>query len=326
MKNSIKFQNLDDLFKDLKSKDTEVEYKILEIELLIPFSKNRFNLYMGERFRDIVESVKEFGIIEPLIVRPIQCNKYEIIAGHNRWNAAKECGLNLIPAMVIKHLSDEEAQLLAAETNLIQRSFAELSHTEKALIIAEHYQLLKKNSRKDEFCNEVDKAVHMVVDTDNDLSQIDDAFPLETHGASYKKTAEEYQLSKSTVARYMRINALSQSAKELIDNDEISLRAGVELSYIPIELQDYLINNIKAKDFKIDIKKAKLLRVLHIKNILNKAKIDELILAVNNQQMPVNKGFKLKASTISRYFENNQSAKDIEKIILKALEQYFRSK
>ena len=100
--------------------------KLLSISTLVPYSNHPFKLYEGARFADMVKSIKENGVLLPIIVRPLEDEKFEILSGHNRVTAAKETGLTEIPAIVRDDLSNEEARLIVTETNLIQRSFAEI--------------------------------------------------------------------------------------------------------------------------------------------------------------------------------------------------------
>ena len=88
-------------------------FKITNIKLdsLIPFADHPFKLYEGQRLEDLVCSIKEEGVTEPIIVRPIGDGKYEILAGHNRVHAAREAGLNVIPSIIRADLSDEEARV-----------------------------------------------------------------------------------------------------------------------------------------------------------------------------------------------------------------------
>ena len=74
----------------------------------------------------MVTSIKEFGVLSPLLVRKIEFDKYEILSGHNRWNAAKIAGLVEVPVVVLEVESDDEAMLIVTETNLIQRSFKDM--------------------------------------------------------------------------------------------------------------------------------------------------------------------------------------------------------
>jgi len=92
--------------------------KTLFIDELIPYEEHPFRLYEGERLADMVRSIKELGVIVPVIVRPLD-EDYEILSGHNRVNAAKLAGLKKVPVIIKTGLTDDEAKLIVTETNLV---------------------------------------------------------------------------------------------------------------------------------------------------------------------------------------------------------------
>ena len=128
----------------------------LKLEQLVPFQNHPFKLYEGERFNEMVESIKNFGVIVPIVVRK-KGLRYEILSGHNRVNAAKESGLNEIPSIIKEGLTEEEATLIVTETNLMQRSFTDLVHSERATVIATRYNAMKKQGVRTDLLNEIEK-------------------------------------------------------------------------------------------------------------------------------------------------------------------------
>lgn len=100
--------------------------RMLPVDEIKPFKGHPFRLYEGQRLDDMVESVREHGILVPVIVRTVK-GGYEMLAGHNRMNAARIAGIKEIPAVVKENLSDPDAWVYVIETNLLQRSFSELS-------------------------------------------------------------------------------------------------------------------------------------------------------------------------------------------------------
>ena len=124
------------------------EYLHIGIEQLVPFADHPFKLYEGRRFADMVESVRANGVLVPIVVRPGADDQFEILSGHNRVAAAREAGLSEIPAIVREGLTDEEALLIVTETNLIQRSFADLKHSERAVAIAAHHRATKHQGKR----------------------------------------------------------------------------------------------------------------------------------------------------------------------------------
>jgi ParB family chromosome partitioning protein len=133
--------------------------EIIELELskLVHFKDHPFKLYKGQRFDDMVDSIKANGIYIPIIVRLIndKTGNYEILSGHNRVEASKAVGLDKIPAIIKENLSDEEAKLIVTETNLIQRSFSDLSHSERAAALSTHHEATKKQGKRTDLINEI---------------------------------------------------------------------------------------------------------------------------------------------------------------------------
>jgi len=153
-----RLQSLKDIFvEDMKEAEGVKE---LPISSLKPYHDHPFKLYLGERFEDMVRSIKELGVIVPIIVRPKGEDKYEILSGHNRVNAAKTTGLETVPAVIKEQLTDEEAALIVTETNLIQRSFSDLCHSERAVALAAHHKTLKKQGARTDLLNELEKLLN----------------------------------------------------------------------------------------------------------------------------------------------------------------------
>lgn len=116
---------------------------------LHPYHNHKFELYSGERLEDMVASIKENGVLSPIIVQPIE-DGYEILIGHNRWNASKLAGLPTVPAIVKAGLTEDEAEMYVIESNLIQRSFSDLKISEQAAVVASrHSKMFSPGKRND---------------------------------------------------------------------------------------------------------------------------------------------------------------------------------
>lgn len=111
---------------------------MLDIDSIKPFNNHPFHLYEGDRLDDMVESIRDHGILNPVIVRKMD-DGYEMLSGHNRQNAAKIAGLKKIPAIIKYDLPDTDAYVYVIETNLMQRSFSNLEISEKAAVLKERY-------------------------------------------------------------------------------------------------------------------------------------------------------------------------------------------
>ena len=202
--------------------------QMLSVDKIKAFHDHPFRLYEGQRLDDMVESIKEHGVLNPVIVRKAG-RGYEMLSGHNRQNAAKIAGLAEIPAIVKEGISDEEAYIYVIETNLMQRSFADLLPSEKATVMEAHYNKVCCQGRRNDIIRE--------------LQIMNGEMPGETCGHNGHKfksrdaLAEEYGYSSRNVARYLRINSLIRPFKNLVDDNRIALLAAVDVSYLSEEEQ-----------------------------------------------------------------------------------------
>ncbi len=227
---------------------------MLKIEQLVGFENHPFKLYEGERLDEMVESIRQFGVIVPIVVRKKKL-KYEILSGHNRVKACKVLGLKEIPSIVKEGLTEEEALLIVTETNTMQRSFADLPHSERATVVAVRHEAMKKQGVRTDLLKEIEK----LSKSPNEYNEVT-CSPMGNKLKTLSKVGEEYNLSKNSVARYLRINKLPVEFKELVDNGKIAIRAGVDLSYLREESLDIIHAIITEENFKIDMNRARNLR------------------------------------------------------------------
>lgn len=119
----------------------------IKLDLLENYHDHPFTLYTGKRLDDMVESVRENGILSPIIVLKKDDNKYEILSGHNRVNAARLVNLKTVPCIVKENLSREQTYTYVIETNLMQRSFSDLLPTEKAIVLKMRYEKIASQGK-----------------------------------------------------------------------------------------------------------------------------------------------------------------------------------
>jgi ParB family chromosome partitioning protein len=280
-------------------------FQNINVDQLIPFANHPFKPYEGQRLLDMVESVRANGIITPIVARPAADGKFEILSGHNRVAAAREAGLETVPAIVREGLTNEEALFVVTETNLIQRSFADMLHSERATVLAAHYNAIKKKSGY-----RSDLLVEMEALTYSPLA----------NRSSMGKLGEQYGLSKDTIARYLRIDSLVTGLKERLDNGEIALRVAVTLSYLRKKEQD-IVAGLLDGGTKISIKQSNLLRDLSEKGELNKSTIKQIF---EQGFFPAKvKPVKFSGKFLSEFFSEDESVEKIESIVAEALRAYL---
>ena len=221
------FDAVDLLTEDTLAQTTEVKaengVEQIKIDDIQAFHDHPFHLYEGERLQDMVQSIKEHGVLNPVIVRKLG-KGYEMLSGHNRANAAKLAGLTEVPAIVKADLPDEEAYVYVIETNLMQRSFNDLMPSEKAAVMAAHYDKVCCQGKRNDIISE--------------LKILNGEEPDDTccHNGNKLKSldviASEYGFSSRNAARYLRLNYLIQPFKNLMDENKIALLAAVDVSYL----------------------------------------------------------------------------------------------
>lgn len=319
-----KLQSFDEIFG--KTKDTinnkNREVKEIDIDKLVSFYDHPFKLYSGQRLADMVISIKEMGIMVPIIVREIKSDTYEILSGHNRVNAAKLAGLKKVPAVIKENISDDEAMIIVTETNLMQRSFSDLLPSEKAKALKIHHDALSRQGARTDLINEIKNLMKS--------SQIKDYETCSQVGNKLKTIeiiGENYNLSKNSVARYIRLNYLIEELLERVDKGEIAFIPAVTISYISEEHQRIINSLMEKYNYKLDMKKSRLLKEYEEKKKLCKESISKIlsseILKTNKKK---NVSFiKIKSKIINRFFIHEQEAFEIERVIVKALELYFQA-
>ena len=285
----------------------------IAISELVPYANHPFKLYQGRRSEALVNSVKESGVLTPIIVRP-QGKKYEILSGHNRVEAAKTVGLTVVPAVVRNGLSDDEARLIVTVTNLIQRSFADLTHSERAAALSEHYNAVKSQGRRTDILSSL-----------STLLGEDETCATVYHKLKARDViSKSYGISGSVVAQYLRVAQLSMPLQERLDNGEFALRAAVELSYLSRETQDKLDKQLALDSGRLEVRTTAELREADAKSHgkLNKAEIERIV-GKNKGTETTSRSVKVEKGLLSQYFDEEKTDEEISDTIAKALEAWF---
>jgi ParB family chromosome partitioning protein len=256
------------------AEEDKIETAVFSLSRLVPFANHPFKLYEGERLDDLIRSVKELGVIVPIIVhlKDKPRNLYEILSGHNRINAAKLAGLDSVPVIIKEGLSDDEAMLIVTETNLIQRSFADLSHSEKAIALKTHMDAIKAQGKRTDIINEVESLLKADEYRDNETCGL-----IDQKLNSRDRTAEKYGLDSRSIGRYLRLAELDKELQNRVDNGEIGLYPAVSLSYLTVDEQAELNSILENTSYKVDMKKAETLRRLSAEKKLTNEKMTAIL-------------------------------------------------
>ena len=278
----------------------------IPVEEIHPFHDHPFRLYEGERLEDMVQSIKDHGVLNPVIVRKA-ARGYEMLAGHNRINAAKIAGLTEVPAIVKTDLSDEDAYVYVIETNLLQRSFAELLPSEKAAVLVARYEKISSQGKRNDIRQEIE-ALEETCGHDVHKSQ-----------KSRDGLGEEYGMTGRNIARYMRLDRLIPEFKDAVDKGTLAMVAAVDLSYLNVKMQKMIQQVTEAEGKKLKPKQAVELRKMG-KDITKEG--IESVLAGKEQKKSQSVSVKLPMELYEKYFAQ-MDARAVQEIIEKALEGYL---
>lgn len=298
------FDAVDMMMADAPHAETENGLQSLPVDKIKPFHDHPFHLYEGERLDDMVESIWEHGVLNPVIVRK-KGRGYEMLSGHNRQNAARIVGLTEIPAIVKEGLTDEEAYVYVIETNVIQRSFTDMAPSEKAAVLSARYEKVITQGKRNDILREIEEIGTCGHDVHKSKSR--------------DGIGEEYGMTGRNIARYMRVDKLIRPFKDRLDAGDMTLTAAVELSYLSKDEQEA----VAAQDVKVDEKTAKAVRAAA--GDLTEGKLEEILHPANAPAPAKMVSVKIPAEAEEKYF-SGLKAKDRSDLVMQALEAWFAGK
>ena len=282
----------------------------LPLDAVKPFHDHPFRMYEGERLEDMVQSIREHGVLNPVIVRK-QEDGYEMLSGHNRQRAAMLAGIDKIPAIVKENLSDEDAIVYVIETNMIQRSFSELLPSEKAAVLAVRYEKISSQGKRNDILQEIAALNGQEGTCGHDVHK----------SRSRDELGNEYGMTGRNIARYMRVDKLIPEFKEELDNGALSLVAAVDLSYLSEKEQKAVAAAVSEDKVKLNPKNAAAIRAEY-GNITQKS-IQEIVDSADRQKKKEMVNIKLPTAVYQKYFADRKTAEAAD-IVEKALEAWFR--
>ena len=311
---------VDLLTEDTSTQTTEVRsengVEQIAIDSIKTFHNHPFHLYEGGHLNDMVESIREHSVLNHVIVFKTE-DGYEMLSGHNRASAAKLVGFTEVPAIVKVGLSEAETYVYVIETNLIQRSFAELIPSEKAAVMAAHYDKVCCRGKRNDIVRELQIL--------SGMNPEDTCYHNGNKLKSLDVIAFEYGFSSRKAARYLRLNHLIQPFKNLMDKNKIALLAAVDVSYLTGEEQQMLWNIVERQGLKVKPVYTEKLR--KASGNLTEEKMSEILEALQVKHMDGNAGvsFKLPESICSKYF-NGMDSKQMAAVVERALAAWFEGK
>lgn len=295
----IQISSYDDLFKTDEERKIDLQEKIQDIDLdkLVPFPNHPFKVIDDEKMQETVDSINEYGVLVPIIVRPTNDGKFEIISGHRRHHASLLAGKTTIPA-IVRDMDDDAAILVMVDSNL-QREY--ILPSEKAFAYKMKLEAMKRQAgRPKENCSQVGNNYLGIKSSDLLSEQTGD--------------------SKNQIFRYIRLTKLSPALLDMVDNKTIAFNSAVEISFLSELEQEQLYEIMERNECSPSLNQAQRLKKYSQEKKLDKNVID----AIMSEEKAIDNKLILKGDTLSKYFPKSYTPSDMQKTIIKLLEEWQR--
>ena len=287
----IKLQSVDELLGVPEIAGTQQ----IELGRIHSFPNHPFKVLDDEKMDTLVESIRENGILNPVIVRPDQNGDYEMISGHRRLHAAGIVGLNKVPA-IVNEMSDDEAIIKMVDAN-IQRE--EILPSEKAYAYKMKLEAMKRSAGRPTKENACQSGTHLRSD---------------------QELASQVGESARSIQRYIRLTYLVPELLEMIDLKKLQFVMAVDISYFDEQIQNWICEYIKDNGF------IKPVQISALKNYPNLSKANQFsVISIMNDALPKKSSsakVSLSEKKLDKYFPSHFTAKERENVIIQLLEQW----
>lgn len=289
----------DDIFSTEESRQEEQREQVRQIPIgeLFPFKNHPFKVLDDDSMSDTVESVKQYGVLSPLIARPRPKGGYEIISGHRRQHAAELAGLETLP-VIVRQMDDDAAIILMVDSNL-QREH--ILPSERAFAYKMKLDAIKNQG------------------TRSDLTSTQVVSKLRSN----EKLGAENNQSRETVRRFIRLTNLIPELLDMVDNKTVSFNPAVELSYLSPEQQQEVIRAMDDTQNFPSVSQAKRIKKL----AQDGAFTTETVVAIMGEEKKSELDtVTIKNDTLRKYFPRSYTPKQMEDTIIKLLEQWQKKR
>ena len=290
--------SVDDLFTTQEVRDEAQQESVKEIALeeISMFPNHPFKIVKDEKMLELKDSIEEYGVLMPVLVRPRPGGGYEMVSGHRREYASELAGKQVIPC-IIRNMTDDEATIIMVDSNL-QRE--KILPSEKAFAYKMKLDAMKRQGKR------------------TDLTSVPLAQKLQSK-TSRQLLAEQVGESQDQIRRYIRLTELITPILDMVDEGRIAMRPAVELSFLPKDQQELLLDTMQLEDCTPSHAQAIKMRKFSEEGRLN----EDVIYSIMSEEKGNQKEqFRMPKERISKYFSPGTPAKQMEDTIIKALEMY----
>ena len=274
------------------------DFKVLKTKDLYPFPDNPFHVAEDETLSELAESIKEFGIVTPIITRPKEDgNGYEVIAGQRRVRASELAGINTVPAFVLP-LDRDRAIITLVDSNLQREN---ILPSERAFAYMMKSEAMKRQGFR----------------TDLTSSQV------VTKLRTDDKVAQGFGVGRMTVQRFIRLTELIPPILQMVDVGKIALTPAVELSFLKKDEQENLFATMESEEATPSLSQAQRMKQLSQSGRLD---MDTIFAIMTEEKGNQKETLKINTSKLKKYFPKNTTPKQMEETIIKLLERELQRK
>ena len=274
------------------------DFKVLKTKDLYPFPDNPFHVAEDETLSELAESIKEFGIVTPIITRPKEDgNGYEVIAGQRRVRASELAGINTVPAFVLP-LDRDRAIITLVDSNLQREN---ILPSERAFAYKMKSEAMKRQGFR----------------TDLTSSQV------VTKLRTDDKVAQGFGVGRMTVQRFIRLTELIPPILQMVDEGKIALTPAVELSFLKKDEQENLFATMESEEATPSLSQAQRMKHLSQSGRLD---MDTIFAIMTEEKGNQKETLKINTSKLKKYFPKNTTPKQMEETIIKLLERELQRK
>lgn len=271
---------------------------------LVPFKDHPFRVVDDDRMKETVESIREYGVLVPIIVRPMDDGSYEIVSGHRRKRACELAEVEEIPA-IVRDLDDDEATIIMVDSNL-QRENILPSERAKA------YQMKLEAIRR--------RAGRPKKEEQENGGQFGHDFEAKK---AREIIAEEAGDSPRNVQRFIRLNELSEPLRDKVDNGELGFTPAVELSFLKPQEQEWVERALDETQQTPSLSQAQRIKQESKEGTLTEDTVHKII---SEEKKPLYNSVTLSHDTLKKYFPKSYTAKQMENVIIRLLDSWLKKR
>ena len=299
-RDSIKLTSVDELFSTEESRADSQREKVLDIPLseISDFPNHPFKVKADEAMLEMADSIKQYGVLVPALVRPKAEGGYEMVAGHRRKKASELAGKETIPC-IVRELDDDEATIIMVDSNLQRES---ILPSEKAFAYKMKLEAMKRQAGRP---------------SKENMSQVG------TQKRSDQILAEQSGDSRNQIQRYIRLTELIPPILEMVDEKRIAFNPAVEISYLAEKEQQDLYTTMQSEDCTPSLAQAQRMKKLSQDGRLS---VDVIFSILTEEKPNQKEKFQIRRERIDRFFPKNFTEKQKEDLIVQLLESWYKKR